>query len=67
MAELVEALSRCTPHYVRCMKPNDNKQASQFDKNIVSHQTKYFALLENVRVRRAGYAFRKEYEKFYQR
>lgn len=49
------------------MKPNDNKQSDQFDKNIVTHQAKYLALLENVRVRRAGYAFRKEYDKFYLR
>jgi len=67
VGELVEALSRCTPHYVRCIKPNENKQPSQFDKQVVMHQCKYLALLENVRVRRAGYAFRKEYNKFYLR
>lgn len=65
VGELVEALSRCTPHYIRCIKPNDNKQPNQFDKPMVTHQVRYLALLENVRVRRAGYAFRQIYEKFY--
>jgi len=31
------------------------------------HQVRYLALLENVRVRRAGYAYRQFYEKFYYR
>ena len=30
-------------------------------------QIRYLALLENVRVRRAGYAYRQDYEKFYYR
>ena len=65
IAELVKALSRCTPHYVRCIKPNNNKAADQFDYPLVEHQARYLALLENVRVRRAGYAYRHPYEKFY--
>lgn len=65
ISELVEALSKCTPHYVRCIKSNNNKQAGEFDQNLVMHQVHYLALLENVRVRRAGYAYRQLYDKFY--
>ena len=65
IADLVIALSRCTPHYIRCIKPNENKQAGGFDNGLVQHQVRYLALLENVRVRRAGYAYRQFYEKFY--
>ena len=58
MADLVAALTKCTPHYIRTIKPNDDKRAGLFDTERVTHQVRYLGLLENVRVRRAGYAFR---------
>eukprot|EP00761_Pharyngomonas_kirbyi_P012356 gb/GECH01012383.1/.p1 GENE.gb/GECH01012383.1/~~gb/GECH01012383.1/.p1 ORF type:complete len:1469 (+),score=336.96 gb/GECH01012383.1/:1-4407(+) len=61
---LVEALMRCQPHYIRCIKPNETKKPRDFDDKRVSHQVKYLGLLENVRVRRAGFAYRREYAKF---
>jgi myosin heavy subunit len=38
-----------------------------FDQERVKHQVLYLGLLENVRVRRAGYAFRAHYPRFLQR
>jgi myosin-1 len=35
--------------------------------NRVKHQVEYLGLKENIRVRRAGYAFRREFEKFLRR
>jgi len=67
IGELVTALSRCHPHYIRCIKPNDRKAANDFDNGRVEHQVKYLGLLENVKVRRAGYAFRQFYDKFFYR
>jgi len=52
------------PHYVRCIKPNEIKSPSQFDDRRCRHQVMYLGLLENVRVRRAGFAFRSHYERF---
>lgn len=46
----------------RCIKPNDKKAAHIFSEALVCHQIRYLGLLENVRVRRAGYAFRQAYE-----
>lgn len=46
----------------RCIKPNDKKAAHIFNEALVCHQVRYLGLLENVRVRRAGYAFRQPYE-----
>uniref|UniRef100_A0AC34EZQ8 Uncharacterized protein n=1 Tax=Panagrolaimus sp. ES5 TaxID=591445 RepID=A0AC34EZQ8_9BILA len=62
--KLVESLTACTPHYVRCIKPNENKRALEFDQDRVMHQVKYLGLKENVRVRRAGYAYRRAFDKF---
>lgn len=47
---------------LRCIKPNDKKVAHIFTDSLVCHQVRYLGLMENVRVRRAGYAFRQPYE-----
>jgi myosin-1 len=64
---LVTALMDCTPHYVRCIKSNDQKQPNKMDDRRVVHQIKYLGLLENVKVRRAGYAYRGDYGRFVDR
>ncbi|XP_070211520.1 unconventional myosin-Id-like [Littorina saxatilis] len=64
---LVEKLASKTPFYVRCVKPNEIKSPVQFNDMRVRHQVMYLGLLENVRVRRAGFAFRMSYDRFLQR
>lgn len=64
---LVSDLSHCKPHYVRCIKPNDTKSASHFDKEKVRHQIKYLGLVENIKVRRAGYCYRESFKIFVHR
>ncbi|DAZ99181.1 TPA: hypothetical protein N0F65_008214 [Lagenidium giganteum] len=64
---LVNALMECTPHYVRCIKSNDQKQPNKIDDRRVIHQIKYLGLLENVKVRRAGYAYRGDFGRFVDR
>lgn len=34
---------------------------------LIRHQVKYLGLMENLRVRRAGFAYRRKYEAFLQR
>jgi len=55
---LVKRLSSCTPSYIRCIKSNDKKEPLGFNSSRVEHQVKYLGLAENVRVKRAGYAYR---------
>eukprot|EP01137_Pigoraptor_chileana_P033118 Opistho-2@23554 len=64
MNELVENLMKKEPHYVRCIKPNDKKTPGTFDKERVLHQVRYLGLLENLRVRRAGFAYRLPFDGF---
>uniref|UniRef100_A0A8C8JDH1 Myosin IG n=1 Tax=Oncorhynchus tshawytscha TaxID=74940 RepID=A0A8C8JDH1_ONCTS len=64
---LVEKLSCKEPYYVRCIKPNDMKSPALFDDARCQHQVAYLGLLENVRVRRAGFAYRQAYTRFLQR
>uniref|UniRef100_A0A8C5FQY2 Myosin IEb n=1 Tax=Gadus morhua TaxID=8049 RepID=A0A8C5FQY2_GADMO len=64
---LVQTLMKCTPHYIRCIKPNETKRARDWEESRVRHQVEYLGLRENIRVRRAGYAYRRAFAKFLQR
>lgn len=64
MVDLVQTLLKKEPFYIRCIKPNDIKSPSVFDDVRVEHQVRYLGLLENVRVRRAGFVHRQRYDKF---
>uniref|UniRef100_A0A3B5L8N1 Myosin IHb n=1 Tax=Xiphophorus couchianus TaxID=32473 RepID=A0A3B5L8N1_9TELE len=64
---LTEILMSKEPWYVRCIKPNESKQPAKFDDVLVRHQVKYLGLMEHLRVRRAGFAYRRKYELFLQR
>ncbi|NXF42259.1 MYO1G protein, partial [Nyctibius bracteatus] len=64
MVALVENLASKEPYYVRCIKPNEHKSPTLFDAERCGHQVAYLGLLENVRVRRAGFAYRQPYHHF---
>ena len=65
--ELVETLSKAEPSYIRTIKPNQTKSPDDYDDHQVLHQVKYLGLQENVRIRRAGFAYRQSFEKFVER
>jgi len=65
--ELVKKLMLCVPHYVRTIKPNETKRPLDWENKRVMHQIEYLGLKENVRVRRAGFAYRRPFDKFLKR
>ncbi|XGW14792.1 hypothetical protein V3C99_000788 [Haemonchus contortus] len=67
MSTLVAQLASKEPHYIRCIKPNEEKSSTIFDVERVEHQVRYLGLLENVRVRRAGFVYRCSYDRFINR
>ncbi|XP_025027120.1 unconventional myosin-Ie-like [Python bivittatus] len=64
---LVSTLMKCSPHYIRCIKPNETKKPRDWEESRVRHQVEYLGLQENIRVRRAGYAYRRVFQKFLHR
>ncbi|XP_011302675.1 unconventional myosin-If [Fopius arisanus] len=66
-SRLVAQLMKCTPHYIRCIKPNETKKPRDWDQMRVKHQVEYLGLKENIRVRRAGFAYRRTFAKFLHR
>jgi myosin heavy subunit len=60
-------LERTQPHYIRCIKPNLTKSATNFVSGEVLKQLRYSGMMEAIRIRREGYALREDHDSFYNR
>ena len=70
MSELIARLSSKRQFFVRCIKPNDElieDVTENFNCAKVRHQIQYLGLVENARVRKAGFVNRVQYQSFLQR
>uniref|UniRef100_A0A8C7RRD1 Myosin VB n=1 Tax=Oncorhynchus mykiss TaxID=8022 RepID=A0A8C7RRD1_ONCMY len=64
---LMETLNATTPHYVRCIKPNDEKEAFSFESRRAVQQLRACGVLETIRISAAGYPSRWTYPDFFNR
>ncbi|XP_073786131.1 unconventional myosin-Va isoform X14 [Danio rerio] len=64
---LMETLNATTPHYVRCIKPNDYKHAFTFDPKRAVQQLRACGVLETIRISAAGFPSRWTYQEFFSR
>ncbi|XP_040843992.1 myosin-IIIa [Ochotona curzoniae] len=67
---LMDLLSKMVvgqPHFVRCIKPNNERQARKYDKEKVLLQLRYTGILETARIRRQGYSHRILFANFIKR
>ncbi|CAG09940.1 unnamed protein product, partial [Tetraodon nigroviridis] len=67
---LMDLLSKMVvgqPHFVRCIKPNDDRQALCFCEERVMVQLRYTGILETVNIRRQGFSHRIPFEEFVNR
>uniref|UniRef100_A0A7N6B267 Methyl-CpG binding domain protein 3b n=1 Tax=Anabas testudineus TaxID=64144 RepID=A0A7N6B267_ANATE len=64
---LMDTLNSTTPHYVRCIKPNDFKEPFVFDPKRTVQQLRACGVLETIRISAAGYPSRWTYEEFFSR
>ncbi|XP_042304746.1 unconventional myosin-Vb isoform X2 [Sceloporus undulatus] len=64
---LMETLNATTPHYVRCIKPNDEKLPFSFDPKRAVQQLRACGVLETIRISAAGYPSRWTYHDFLNR
>ena len=55
------------PHFIRCIKPNDDRKALQFSQDRVLAQLRSTGILETVSIRRQGYSHRIFFEEFVKR
>ncbi|XP_075431816.1 unconventional myosin-Vc isoform X2 [Ascaphus truei] len=64
---LMETLNATTPHYVRCIKPNDAKLPFEYDSKRVVQQLRACGVLETIRISAQSYPSRWTYTEFYGR
>ncbi|KAJ3090132.1 cytochrome c oxidase subunit 1 [Quaeritorhiza haematococci] len=64
LTALVTTLASTAPHYVRCIKPNPEKEAFSFNEDMVLAQLRYSGMLDTIRIRKAGYPMRVPFQTF---
>ncbi|XP_062383564.1 unconventional myosin-X [Sardina pilchardus] len=64
---LMATLSVSNPFFVRCIKPNMEKNPNVFDPDVVLNQLRYSGMLETVKIRRAGFPVRRTFKDFFNR
>lgn len=65
--ELMEHLDSTALHFVRCIKPNNDQCATQFNSPLVLHQLRCCGVGEVARIARAGYPTRLDHATFAKR
>eukprot|EP00584_Thalassiosira_punctigera_P000378 CAMPEP_0172539274 /NCGR_PEP_ID=MMETSP1067-20121228/10496_1 /TAXON_ID=265564 ORGANISM="Thalassiosira punctigera, Strain Tpunct2005C2" /NCGR_SAMPLE_ID=MMETSP1067 /ASSEMBLY_ACC=CAM_ASM_000444 /LENGTH=2104 /DNA_ID=CAMNT_0013324925 /DNA_START=492 /DNA_END=6806 /DNA_ORIENTATION=- len=64
LAQLRSRIDVTVPHYIRCLKPNDELVPDSFDPKMIVDQLRCGGVLEAVRVSRAGYPTRYPHDVF---
>lgn len=64
---LLKLIEESTPHYIRCLKPNDQNVADNFVEKRVLQQLRYSGVLEAIKIARAGYPIRYIYDELIER
>ncbi|OCH95234.1 hypothetical protein OBBRIDRAFT_816659 [Obba rivulosa] len=67
LVNLMDTLNVTNVHYIRCIKPNEQKRAWEFTPQQVLGQLRACGVLETIRISCAGYPSRWIYEEFAER
>lgn len=65
--DLLSKMVAGQPHFVRCIKPNNDRHANKFDREKVLVQLRYTGVLETAKIRRQGYSHRILFANFIKR
>ncbi len=67
LSSLMDMLSGTNPYFIRCIKPNAEKEPNNFHWEYVSPQLRCQGLVEALRILKCGYPTRTTYESIYDR
>lgn len=65
--QLFDTASQANSWFIRCIRPNNEREPMKFDDSVVHEQIKHSALLETLIVRKNGYPTRIKYAQFVSR
>lgn len=64
---LMQRLESTTPHFIRCIKPNNHQSPGLYEQGLVLQQLRCCGVLEVVRISRSGFPTRMSHQKFSRR
>ncbi|XP_064996280.1 myosin-1-like isoform X2 [Musa acuminata AAA Group] len=65
--QLMQRLGNTTPHFIRCIKPNNSQLPETYEQGLILQQLRCCGVLEVVRISRSGYPTRMSHQKFAKR
>lgn len=65
--DLMEELNYCDCHFIRCIKPNEQKQKNSFQGQLVLQQIRYLGILDSIKIRKESFPVRIPFKKFFQK
>ncbi|KAI4384303.1 hypothetical protein MLD38_002476 [Melastoma candidum] len=65
--QLMQRLESTTPHFIRCIKPNNCQSPGKYEQGLVLQQLRCCGVLEVVRISRSGFPTRMTHQKFARR
>lgn len=65
--QLMQRLENTTPHFIRCIKPNNLQSPRFYEQELVLQQLRCCGVLEVVRISRSGFPTRMTHQKFARR
>uniref|UniRef100_A0A1D1Z2F8 Myosin-J heavy chain n=1 Tax=Anthurium amnicola TaxID=1678845 RepID=A0A1D1Z2F8_9ARAE len=65
--QLMQRLENTTPHFIRCIKPNNSQLPGIYEQRLVLQQLRCCGVLEVVRISRSGFPTRMSHQKFARR
>lgn len=65
--DLLQKMVAGSPQFVRCIKPNELKEAKKFESAKVLKQLRYTGVLETIRIRQNGFSHRFPFAEFLKR
>jgi myosin heavy subunit len=63
--ELLSSLETTRSHYIKCIKPNEEKHQTEFHSKLIMQQLQCNGIMELVRIKRQGYPTHSEFTNFY--
>lgn len=63
----MQRLESTTPHFIRCIKPNNLQSPGSYEQGLVLQQLRCCGVLEVVRISRSGFPTRMSHQKFAKR
>ena len=62
--DLINQLNTSSVHFIRCIKPNEEKQPFCPDEKFILTQIRYLGVFQTILIRKNAYPYRKSYAQF---